>query len=39
MLPALKNPDAKAAVEKNGKLGEDPGVAADKIQRQERGDR
>ena len=36
---ALKIPDAKAAVEKNGKTGEDPGMAADESQKQVRSDR
>ena len=39
MLEALKIPDAKAAVEKNGKIGKDTGTAADKSQKQRRGDR
>ena len=36
---AMKVPDAQAAVEKNGKIGENPGMAADESQKQERSDR
>ena len=36
MPEALKIPDAKAAVEKNGKIGKDTGTAADKSQKQRR---
>ena len=37
---ASKNPDAKAAVKKElEKTGENPGMAADETQKQERGDR
>ena len=40
MPQALKIPDAQAAVEKEwGKTGENPGMAADESQKQERGDR
>ena len=39
MLKALRFPDGKAAVEKEWKTGENPGMAADESQKQERRDR
>ena len=40
MPQAMKTPGAKAAVEKEwGKMGENPGMAADESQKQERSDR